>query len=198
MSKLSLRSGRRKFQPRWRWRIRLWALYWVATRDAADAGVERIRQREVDDARLAAEEHRRLGPLVGELHQPAAAASGEHIGHGAACERGSGRDLGHRCETLVSLGKSAHSYLGCLSTTAIDEPRELARMDCPPGLLVGPSAPTVGSCTGGVRNRPLFPPLILRSAPLARSRKSEPMPVALPPKRYGSSSRPTGKGLPKG
>ena len=30
-SKLSLRSGRRKFQPRPRWRIRLWALYWVAT-----------------------------------------------------------------------------------------------------------------------------------------------------------------------
>jgi hypothetical protein len=31
MSKLSLRSGRRKFQPRCRWRIRLCALYWVAT-----------------------------------------------------------------------------------------------------------------------------------------------------------------------
>ena len=31
MSKLSLRSGRRKFQPRWRWRIRLCALYCVAT-----------------------------------------------------------------------------------------------------------------------------------------------------------------------
>ncbi len=31
MSKLSLRSGRKKFQPRWRWRIRLCALYWVAT-----------------------------------------------------------------------------------------------------------------------------------------------------------------------
>ena len=31
MSKLSLRSGRRKFQPRCRWRIRLCALYCVAT-----------------------------------------------------------------------------------------------------------------------------------------------------------------------
>ena len=31
MSKLSLRSGRKKFQPRCKWRIRLWALYWVAT-----------------------------------------------------------------------------------------------------------------------------------------------------------------------
>ena len=55
--------------------------------DAADAGVERVRQREVDDARLAAEEDRGLGPLVGQLHQPAAAASGEHIGHGVARQR---------------------------------------------------------------------------------------------------------------
>src|SRR6266404_4812140 len=31
MSKLSLRSGRKKFQPICRCRIRLWALYWVAT-----------------------------------------------------------------------------------------------------------------------------------------------------------------------
>jgi hypothetical protein len=31
MSKVSLRSGRRKFQPRCRCRIMLCALYWVAT-----------------------------------------------------------------------------------------------------------------------------------------------------------------------
>ncbi len=31
MSKLSLRSGRKKVQARCRWRIRLCALYWVAT-----------------------------------------------------------------------------------------------------------------------------------------------------------------------
>jgi len=43
-------------------------------------------------------------------------------------------------EPLVTSGKSAQSDLSCLSTTAIDEPRELARMDCPPGLLVGPGA----------------------------------------------------------
>jgi hypothetical protein len=30
-SKLSLRSGRKKFQPRCMWRMRLWALYCVAT-----------------------------------------------------------------------------------------------------------------------------------------------------------------------
>ena len=31
MSRYSLRSGWKKFQPRCRWRIRLCALYWVAT-----------------------------------------------------------------------------------------------------------------------------------------------------------------------
>jgi hypothetical protein len=31
MSKLSLRSGRKKFQPRCKCRMRLCALYWVAT-----------------------------------------------------------------------------------------------------------------------------------------------------------------------
>src|SRR5690349_1226076 len=39
---------------------------------------------------------------------------------------------------LVALGKSAQSNLGCLALTAVGEPRELARMDCPPGLLAGP------------------------------------------------------------
>ena len=60
--------------------------------DAADAGIERVGQREIDDARLAAEEHRRLGALVGQLHQAAAAPAGEHIGHGIAGER---RGLAH-------------------------------------------------------------------------------------------------------
>ena len=31
MSRNSFRSDRKKDQPRFRWRIRLWALYWVAT-----------------------------------------------------------------------------------------------------------------------------------------------------------------------
>ena len=42
-------------------------------RDAADAGVERVGQREIDDARLAAEIDGRLGAPVGQFHQPAAA-----------------------------------------------------------------------------------------------------------------------------
>ena len=53
-------------------------------RDAADAGIERVREREIDDARLAAEIDRGLGAPVGQLHQPAAAAAGQHIGHGVA------------------------------------------------------------------------------------------------------------------
>ena len=55
-------------------------------RDAADAGIERVRQGEVDDARLAAEIDRRLGAPVGQLHQAAAASAGEHIGHGVTRE----------------------------------------------------------------------------------------------------------------
>ena len=54
--------------------------------DAANAGIQRVRQGEIDDARLAAEIDGGLGALVGELHQPAAASAGEHIGHGAARE----------------------------------------------------------------------------------------------------------------
>ena len=52
--------------------------------DAADAGVERVGEREIDDPALAAEVHRRLGPVVGQLLQPRAAAAGQHIGHRAA------------------------------------------------------------------------------------------------------------------
>ena len=50
--------------------------------DAADAGIQRIGQREVDDARLAAEIDRRLGASVGKLHQARAAPTGENIRHG--------------------------------------------------------------------------------------------------------------------
>ena len=55
--------------------------------DAPDAGIERIGEREIDDARLAAEIDRGLGAPVGQLHQPRAAAAGEHIGHGVTRER---------------------------------------------------------------------------------------------------------------
>ena len=59
-------------------------------RDAADAGVERVGQREIDDARLAAEIDGGLGAPVGQLHQPAAAPAREHIGHGVTRQRRGG------------------------------------------------------------------------------------------------------------
>ena len=55
--------------------------------DAADAGIERIGEGEIDDARLAAEMHRGLGPPIRELEQPGAAAAGEHIRHRRTCKR---------------------------------------------------------------------------------------------------------------
>ena len=57
--------------------------------DAADARVDRVRQREVDDPALAAEINRRLGTGVGQLVQPAAASAREHIGHGVTRQRSS-------------------------------------------------------------------------------------------------------------
>jgi hypothetical protein len=54
--------------------------------DAADVGIEAVRQREVDDAELAAEVHRRLGPRVGQFLEPTATAAGQH-----QCERATGQ-----------------------------------------------------------------------------------------------------------
>src|ERR1700733_13664651 len=53
-------------------------------RDAPNAGFARVRQSELYDARLAAEIDRGLRASVGELEQSAAAAAGEHVGHGVA------------------------------------------------------------------------------------------------------------------
>ena len=87
MSKLSLRSGLQEVPAALQvadQRVRL-----VLGRDgeAADAGIQRIRQREIDDARLAAEIDRRLGAPVGQLLQAAAAAAGKHVGHRVAGQR---------------------------------------------------------------------------------------------------------------
>ncbi len=63
--------------------------------DAADAGVERVRQGEVDDAGLATEEHGRLGALVGQFEEPASPATGQHIGHRIARQRRLARQIHH-------------------------------------------------------------------------------------------------------
>ena len=70
-------------------------------RDAADARIEGVGQGEIDDARLAAEEHGGLGPLVGQLHQAAAATAGQHIGHRFPRQTWILRYLGHRCSSRV-------------------------------------------------------------------------------------------------
>ncbi len=87
MSKPSFRSGRKKFQPRCRCRIRLCALYCVATPirrmpefNALDSAKSMMR-------RLAAEINRRFGARVGQFQQPRTASAGKHVGHRIADDR---------------------------------------------------------------------------------------------------------------
>ncbi len=66
--------------------------------DLADARIHAIRQREVDDAVLAAERRRGLGPMVRQLHEPLTAAARHDDGDGAASEltdETSARNLSH-------------------------------------------------------------------------------------------------------
>ena len=53
------------------------ALYCVRTLDLVDAGVDEVREHEVDDAVAAAERDGRLGPVAGERGEPFAFAAGE-------------------------------------------------------------------------------------------------------------------------
>ncbi len=55
--------------------------------DAADARIDRVRQREVDDPAHPAEIDRRLGAVVGQFFQAAAAPTRQHIGHRIARQR---------------------------------------------------------------------------------------------------------------
>ena len=55
--------------------------------DAADAGVDRVGQREIDDPALAAEVHRRLRPPVRQLLQTPAPPPGEDESHRLAGQR---------------------------------------------------------------------------------------------------------------
>jgi hypothetical protein len=48
--------------------------------DAPNARIQAVRQRKIDDAKLAAEVHRGFGASIGEVLQPAAAAAGQHEG----------------------------------------------------------------------------------------------------------------------
>ena len=109
ISKPSLRSGRKKFQPRCRCRIRLCALYLGRDPDPPDAGVYGVGQSEVDNAALAAEIHRRLGSDVGEFQQSGSAASRQDVRHGISDDRGvqSGA-LGQRDVSCLSFHSVKH------------------------------------------------------------------------------------------
>ena len=78
--------------------------------DAPDARVQRVGQREIDDARLAAKINRWLGASVGELHQPRAAPAGEHIGHGVSSERGVWRRASSVFPKIRTYSSSSESY----------------------------------------------------------------------------------------
>ena len=84
MSKPSLRSGAQEGPAALEVADQAVRLVLRGDADAADAGIEGVREREVDDARLAAEIHRRLGAPVGQLHQPAAAPARQHERHRVA------------------------------------------------------------------------------------------------------------------
>ena len=90
MSKLSLRSGRRKFQPRCRWRIRLCALYCVATAmrrmpelSAFDSAKSMMRD-------LPPKKTAGLARLSVSSIEPGAAPARQDVGHGMAAQRPTG------------------------------------------------------------------------------------------------------------
>src|SRR5882724_1977745 len=80
--------------------------------DTANAGIHRVGQRKIDDARLSAEIDRGFGSPVGQFQQPTAASSCEYISERVACER-LGSDGSHfessslRCNTSVRSFRAA-------------------------------------------------------------------------------------------
>ena len=82
--------------------------------DAANAGVEGVGEGEVDDAGLAPEVDRGLGPPVGQLQQAAAFAAGEHIGHRRTGKRGACGQERHD----VALGSVHRGMPGPMGGTA--------------------------------------------------------------------------------
>ena len=71
--------------------------------DAADAGIQCVRQGEIDDARLAAEIDRGFGADIGQFHQAAAASAGQHVRHGGTGERGTEAGGGRRHDVILSV-----------------------------------------------------------------------------------------------
>jgi glycogen phosphorylase len=82
--------------------------------DAPDAGVQAVRQREVDDAELAAEVHPGLGAPVGELLQAAAAPAGQHQRDGALGQVEVARQVVgvHRCSVIKYVLEPVSRFTG--------------------------------------------------------------------------------------
>ena len=87
--------------------------------DAADAGVDRVRQREVDDARLATEVDGRLRPTVGQLVQPGAAPPGQHVGHGVSGDDATALGVGHVGVALTRLGSGGDGGASGLTVAGV-------------------------------------------------------------------------------
>src|SRR5882724_4798854 len=90
--------------------------------DTANAGIHRVGQRKVDDARLSAEIDRRFGSPVGQFQQPTAASSCEYIGERVACER-LGSDGSHLspppCGATQAFGHFGQPYRRRPSTVVV-------------------------------------------------------------------------------
>jgi hypothetical protein len=86
MSMNSSNRPSRKLQPSLQVADQAMRLVLRGDGDAPHPGVHAVRQREVDDAKLAAERHGRFGVSARQLTQPGAVAARHYHGEGAACE----------------------------------------------------------------------------------------------------------------
>jgi hypothetical protein len=87
--------------------------------DAADAGIHAIRQREIDDAELAAERHGRLRAPVSELHQAAAPAAGQHDAERIAGDFTISHDAISLMSTLMQAPLPRSSRIDCMVNSSI-------------------------------------------------------------------------------
>ncbi len=108
-------------------------------RDAADARVQRVAEREIDDARLAAEIYGRLGTAVGEIVEARAASPRQHIRHRLACQRRWGPIVCH-CSLLARINP------GRISKTAL--PAAARRAPRKPASSPSPHCSAQPPCPG--------------------------------------------------
>src|SRR5689334_7972474 len=76
--------------------------------DPADAGVDAVGERKIDDAKLAAERDRRLRPPVGQIFEPAAASTGKDESIGVLGDDADEPDIGIRQRRIGGVGFGRH------------------------------------------------------------------------------------------